>query len=80
MYYIFMLKNVESIVFDCDDIKRKIFHYLPLNCKSCKHKMNRKFVNSSIHLYRDKQWCYTENEYCRGYCNWCCIYVFNHQR
>lgn len=65
-------------VFEIDDLRNKIFDYLPYRCKSCKSIMYRKHVNSVIHLYRNKKWCKTENKYCLGYCNWCCIYVFNH--
>ena len=31
-----------------------------------------------VDFYRDKNWTSTENKFCRGFCNWCCIYVFEH--
>ena len=67
-------------VFEIDDIKKIIFDYLPLRCRSCKTIMHRKYVDSNIHRYYDINWRRTENKYCRNYCNWCCIYVFNHSR
>ena len=66
-------------VFDCDDLKRSILDFYPKRCKSCYKTMNRKFVDSRYHFYKDNVWCSTENEFCRGYCNWCCIYVFEHR-
>ena len=67
-------------VFEIDDLRNKIFEFLPIRCKSCRSKMSKDNVDSRIHLYNDQQWRCSENKYCRGYCNWCCIYVFNHQR
>ena len=65
-------------VFEIDDLRNKIFDFLPVRCKSCKNIMEKEYVNSVIHKYWDKKWCKTANKYCKGYCNWCCIYVFNH--
>ena len=70
--------NSSTKVFDSDDIKQIIFGFLPLKCNSCKTYMNRTHVDSTRHLYNNYKWRSTENEYCKGYCNWCCIYVFNH--
>lgn len=75
-----MLRSRE--VFENDDLRRYIFKYVPLKCGSCRYVMKRKIIphTSSRYHYRDHTWRITENEFCRGYCNWCCIYNFNHQR
>ena len=65
-------------VFNNTDLMRHIFTFYPKRCGSCHCAMYRKFVDSTIHKHRDQVWRMTENEYCRGYCNWCCIYNFNH--
>lgn len=65
-------------VFDNRDLMRYIFTFYPKRCGSCRSTMLRKFVDSRIHKYRDYNWRITENQYCRGYCNWCCVYNFNH--
>ncbi len=65
-------------VFDNRDLIRHIFTFYPKRCGSCRSVMNRKFVDSRIHRYNDNIWRITENKFCRGYCNWCCIYNFNH--
>ena len=65
-------------VFDNRDLMRYIFTFYPKRCGSCHSIMLRKFVDSRIHKYRDYDWRITENQYCRGYCNWCCVYNFNH--
>uniref|UniRef100_A0A6C0C169 Uncharacterized protein n=1 Tax=viral metagenome TaxID=1070528 RepID=A0A6C0C169_9ZZZZ len=65
-------------VFDNEYLMRHIFTFYPKRCGSCKVVMHRKFVDSKIHKHRDQIWRSTENEYCRGYCNWCCVYNFNH--
>ena len=67
-------------VFDNQDLKKIIFKFYSFRCKSCKTIMKNKYVNSNIHKYWDENWKNTENKYCKGYCNWCCIYVFNHNR
>ncbi len=74
-----MSYNSAQKVFDCDDLKKYIFNFYPIKCKSCRKEMHRKFVNSHYHHHRDSVWRETENEFCRGYCNWCCIYVFEHR-
>lgn len=71
--------SIYQNVFGNDDLRRIIFNYFPKRCNSCHKIMNREFVNSFIHRYNNKIWRDTENKYCRNYCNWCCIYVFNHQ-
>lgn len=65
-------------VFDNKDLIRHVLTFYPKRCGSCHTVMFRKFVDSRIHKHRDHVWRATENEYCRGYCNWCCIYNFNH--
>jgi len=70
--------SAQQKVFDCDDLRKYILEFYPLRCKSCHKVMNRKFVDSHLHFYRDKNWTSTENKFCRGFCNWCCIYVFEH--
>ena len=65
-------------VFDNEYLMRHIFTFYPKRCGSCKVVMHRKFVDSKIHKHRDQIWRSTENEYCRGYCNLCCVYNFNH--
>jgi len=68
-------------VFNNEDLMRHILtFYRSKRCGSCRSVMYRKFVDSSIHKHQDCVWKQTENEFCRGYCNWCCIYVFNHSR
>lgn len=74
------LNNSVNKVFDNSDLKHIIFSYYPSRCKSCHSIMHRKFVDSSFHFYKDDIWRATENEFCKGYCNWCCIYVFEHSR
>lgn len=75
-----MLKSSE--VFGNDDLRRYIFKYIPLKCGCCRCIMKRKIIphTSSRYHYRDHTWRVTENEFCRGYCNWCCIYNFNHEK
>ena len=75
-----IINSPSNKVFDNKDLTRKIFTYIPKRCKSCRTIMNPKYTNSSIHQYWDKKWCKTANGFCKGYCNWCCIYVFNHSR
>lgn len=69
-------------VFENDDLRRYILTFLPLRCKCCHYVMKRKIIPSDSFRYhwRNHVWRVTENEFCRGYCNWCCIYNFDHQR
>lgn len=65
-------------VFNNEYLMRHILTFYPKRCGSCRSKMKRKFVDSTIHKYWDGEWTRTENKFCKGYCNWCCIYNFNH--
>ena len=80
----FLNKFMSSVqkVFGNDDLRRYILKFFPLRCKSCHYVMQRKIIPyySSRYNWHDHIWRHTENEFCRGFCNWCCIYNFNHQR
>jgi hypothetical protein len=68
-------------VFDNQDIMREIFSYYPKRCRSCHNVMERKFLDHNdpkVYNFYNLTWRKTENKFCRGYCNWCCKYVFNH--
>ena len=67
-------------VFNNEDLMRHIFTFYPKRCGSCKSVMKIKFIpiNSNKYNYHNYVWRITENEFCRGYCNWCCVYNFNH--
>ena len=68
-------------VFDNEDLMKIILSFYPKRCGSCHGVMKRKFIplDPKVYNFYNPIWKITENKYCRGYCNWCCKYVFNHQ-
>ena len=65
-------------VFDSDDLRRKIFSYLPKYCKQCKCKMGNIKYPNSYKLYFDRTWRKNECKPIKGYCNWCYYYVYEY--
>ena len=64
-------------VFDCDDLRKYIFEFIPKKCLQCNKKMHG-FHKSDNKFYLDKRWCSSRNKNLSNYCNWCYYYVFEY--
>lgn len=71
-----------QLVFQCDDLRKKILSFIPKRCKSCHQKL--KFNNnwneySYMGGYRNYEWRESECKLLKNYCNWCYYYVFEYR-